>query len=98
VVTEVNNKNIKSVGLRSAERGRQKCNSADKPLRNGRAVAQAVSRWPGLAYGQHGGGQSGTGAGFLRVLRFSSIAEILYILDMTNCRNPCMGDRSVTRK
>jgi hypothetical protein len=45
----------------------------------GRAIAQAVSRWPptaavrGSRPGRHVefcGGQSGAGAGFLRVLRF----------------------------
>jgi hypothetical protein len=49
-----------------------------KCLSVGRAVAQAVSRWlPTAATGVHVeagcgacGGQSGTGAGFLRVLRF----------------------------
>jgi hypothetical protein len=36
----------------------------------GRAVAQAVSCWLLTAAAQVCGGQSGTGAGFLRVLRF----------------------------
>jgi hypothetical protein len=41
----------------------------------GRAMAQAVSRWPLTAEARVNpcgicGGQSGTGAGFLRVLRF----------------------------
>jgi hypothetical protein len=46
--------------------------------RHGRAVAQAVSRWLSIAAARvrvraaRGvcGGQNGTGAGFLRVLRF----------------------------
>jgi hypothetical protein len=50
----------------------------EKRRKEGRAVAQAVSRWlPTAADRVHVraacgvcGGQSGTGAGFLRVLRF----------------------------
>jgi hypothetical protein len=37
----------------------------------GRAVAQAVSRWVPTAVARVCVGQSGTGAGFLRVLRFT---------------------------
>jgi hypothetical protein len=57
------------------------------PLRKGRAVAQAVSRWlltaatrvRVLAACGVCGGQSSTGAGFLRVLRFSLSIIILSI-------------------
>jgi hypothetical protein len=42
----------------------------DRDQWKGHAVAQAVSRWLPTAAARVCGGQSGTGAGFLRVFRF----------------------------
>jgi hypothetical protein len=58
--------------------GRENRSTRRKPAPSGRAVAQAFSRWLSTAAARVRaraacgvcGGQSGTGAGFLRVLRF----------------------------
>jgi hypothetical protein len=71
-------KKISSWGVsnRPSRRGFRCIAEASKPGSQGRAIAQAVSRWlPTMAtwVGSCGicGGQSGTGAGFLRILWFS---------------------------
>jgi hypothetical protein len=73
--------NIRSPGVLCAfvNSGKKLIHSCDLVRRKGRAIAQAVSRWfPTTAARVRSqvrscgicGGQSGTGAGFLRVLRF----------------------------